>query len=183
MKYSAKLDISNKEFLMALAQTQRLIIRQVREDDWSFMLTLLNEKCFIDNITDKNVKTEEQAKAFIKESAFDSYAKYGFGPYLVALKDSEIAVGICGFYQREVFDLPDLGYAFLSEYHGKGYAKEAALATLELGNSHCRLNKVLAITKPENLSSNKLLTKVGFDLIDQVELYDVINNLYEIELN
>lgn len=167
---------------MTLAETERLRLRYVREDDWAFMLSLVNQKCFIENINDKNVRTEQQAKAFIKESAFDSYEKYGFGPYVVELKETGIAVGLSGFYQREVFEHPDIGYAFLSDYHGKGYAREAAHATLEIGKNQCGINKVLAITLPSNKSSNNLLTKVGFTLVDQVELYDSMNNLFELEL-
>ncbi|WP_245560617.1 GNAT family N-acetyltransferase [Colwellia piezophila] len=54
-----------------------------------------------------------------------SYEKHAFGLYLVELKPTKSAIGICGLLKRDEFTLPDLGFAFLAQYCGQCYALEA----------------------------------------------------------
>ena len=50
-----------------MIKTERLILRPLTIEDWPFMLNLLNQPDFIENIGDKNVKTEEQARAHVEQ--------------------------------------------------------------------------------------------------------------------
>ncbi|WP_291611632.1 GNAT family N-acetyltransferase [Colwellia sp.] len=108
-----------------------------------------------------------------------SYEKLGFGLCLVKLKTTKCPIGICGLLKREELEHPDLGYAFLPEYCGKGYALEAANNMLKQQLPKYSLTTILAITSPDNHSSNRLLQKVGFKQIGMMELYNSQNNLYE----
>ena len=108
-----------------------------------------------------------------------SYEKLGFGLCLVKLKTTKCPIGICGLLKREELEHPDLGYAFLPEYCGKGYALEAANNMLKQQLPKHSLTTVLAITSPDNHSSNRLLQKVGFKQTGMMELYNSQNNLYE----
>ena len=97
-----------------------------------------------------------------------------------ALSDAEFIVRLLNeesFIRFIAF--PDLGYAFLAEFCGKGYAFEAAKNTLTATMRACSLDTVLAVTFPENLRSNNLLDKVGFNCTKKMQLYGLQNNLYE----
>ncbi|MCJ8294901.1 MAG: GNAT family N-acetyltransferase [Colwellia sp.] len=168
---------------MIVCESKRLIIRQFTLADAEFMLRLLNEESFIRNITDKNVRTITQAEKHLQEGPMASYKKFGFGLCLVALKSTKCSIGICGLLKREELAHPDLGYAFLPEYCGKGYALEAADNMLKQQLPKHSLTTVLAITSPDNHSSNKLLQKVGFKQTGMMELYNSHNNLYEYKSN
>lgn len=98
---------------------------------------------------------------------------------MVELKETGKPIGTCGLLKREALDFPDLGYAFLPEFCGKGFAMEAADAILKKEIVNHSLNTVLAVTFPDNLSSNNLLKKIGFTLKGTMELYGLQNNLYE----
>ncbi len=70
-------------------------------------------------------------------------------------------IGMCGILKRETLDHPDLGFAFLPEYIGKGYGFEAATATMAVAKERLKLPTLCAITVPYNENSIKLLEKVG----------------------
>ncbi|MFV1466755.1 GNAT family N-acetyltransferase [Idiomarina sp. HB] len=86
---------------------------------------------------------------------------------------------MCGLLKRDELESPDLGYAFLPEYSGKGYAREAAGNTLKTVMRTCSLDTIVAVTLPDNFRSNKLLETIGFSFKETIELYGAQNNLYE----
>jgi len=156
---------------LQICQTERLNIRRVEESDSAFILKLLNEETFIKNIADKNVRSHQDAIHYLRDGPISDYTKLGFGQYLVSLKDSDTPIGMCGFLKRDVFEYPDLGYAFLHEFWSKGYAMEASEAVLNDGHKNHGLNTVVALTSTENSGSNNLLQKLGFSLKGCSEMY------------
>ncbi len=65
---------------------------------------------------------------------------------------------------------PDIGYAFLPEHWGKGYALEAASAVLKYGHHEHRLPRILAITSPDNERSIQVLQKCGMHFQRFIEM-------------
>jgi RimJ/RimL family protein N-acetyltransferase len=89
------------------------------------------------------------------------YSRLGFGLFLVELKDGGEPVGMCGLIKRDTLPDVDLGYAFLPEYWGRGYAIEAASAVLAYGHHTHGLQRIVAIVSPDNDSSVRVLEKAG----------------------
>ncbi|HYK71724.1 MAG TPA: GNAT family N-acetyltransferase [Pseudoneobacillus sp.] len=147
---------------MSLIQTERLLIRKVTIEDTMFILRLLNEPSWIQYIGDKGVKTEEDAKKYIQSGPIQMYKDYGFGLYVVSLKESGVPIGLCGLIKRISLQYVDIGFAFLPEFTGKGYAFEAAEAVVQYGKQAFSLHKIVAITTLDNVNSQKLLIKLGF---------------------
>ncbi|AXT20721.1 GNAT family N-acetyltransferase [Flavobacteriaceae bacterium AU392] len=147
---------------MQTLTTKRLIIKKAELTDSEFFLKLLNSPNWIEFIGDRGVKTVKGATKYIQDSLISSYHKNGYGLYKVCLKDNGTPIGICGFVKRDYLEDVDIGFAMLSEYEGKGFAYEAAKATIEYGNSQLNLTTILAITTRKNNKSRKLLSKVGF---------------------
>jgi RimJ/RimL family protein N-acetyltransferase len=143
-------------------ETPRLSLREISTDDDQFIFLLMNEPAYLQHIGDRGIRTPENARAYILEKLTSSYAKFGYGLYLVELKGKQIPVGICGFVRRERLEHPDIGFAFLREYWSRGLAYEAASAMLEYGRDTLGLKVVLGITSPGNQASIRLLQKLGF---------------------
>jgi [ribosomal protein S5]-alanine N-acetyltransferase len=146
-----------------LLQTQNLIIRKLAVDDAPFIFELVNMPSWLQYIGDRGVKTLHDAEQYITNGPMASYEKFGFGLYLVALKDTQEPVGMCGLLKRDTLDNPDIGFAFLRKFTGKGYAFEAATEVLTYGKSVLGLTRILAITTKDNASSIKLLGRLGFE--------------------
>lgn len=147
---------------MTLIDTDRLAIRYITEDESHFIHRLLNDPSWIKYIGDKGIKTEEDAKNYIQTGPIQMYKEYGFGLYLVTLKETGVPIGLCGLIKRPSLENIDLGYAFLPEYTGKGYAFEATKAVLQYGKEQLSIDKIVAITTIDNFSSEKVLLKLGF---------------------
>jgi [ribosomal protein S5]-alanine N-acetyltransferase len=142
-------------------KTERLTARPFTKNDTPFIIELLNTEGWIKYIGNRNIKTAEQARQYLIDGPIKSYADNGFGLYLIALKDSNTPVGMCGLIKRNYLPHPDIGYAFLPSFMGKGYAFEIAQAMLQFAFTQLKFGKVLAITLPENNTSVRLLLKLG----------------------
>jgi [ribosomal protein S5]-alanine N-acetyltransferase len=151
-------------------ETNRLRLRELTVDDGEFILRLLNEPSFIQNIGDRGVRTIDDARAYITHGPRASYENQGFGLLLAELKESGRAIGICGLLKRDVLSDPDLGYALLPEFWSNGYAHESAAAVVEGARDILNLPRVLAVVNPENVASIRLLEKMGFQLERMVKL-------------
>ena len=157
---------------MSVLETVRLRLRRLTHDDAEFILRLLNEPSFIQNIGDRGVRTPDDARSYITNGPVASYEKHGFGLWLVEAKDSGAAVGICGLLKRDALEDVDLGYALLPEHWSKGYALEAASAVMAYAAGGLGLRRVVAITDVFNQSSVRLLEKLGFRHERMVRLSD-----------
>jgi [ribosomal protein S5]-alanine N-acetyltransferase len=150
-------------------RTERLVLRQLELDDADFILELLNEAAFLRFIGDKGVRNLETAREYIEKGPIDSYGRHGFGLYATCLLDGTPA-GICGLVKRDGLADVDVGFAFLSRHCSKGYAAESAAAVLAHARRVLRLQRVVAITAPENFSSIAVLEKIGLKFERMIRL-------------
>ena len=152
-------------------ETARLDLRPFTHDDAPFILRLLNEPSFLQHIGDKGVRDLEGAKGYLTNGPLASYARHGHGLMAVVLKATGEPIGMCGLLKRDNLDHPDLGYAFLPESWSKGYAREAAKATLDHGSEELGFKTILAIVSQGNAASIRLLEKLGFRFEKLAALY------------
>jgi len=143
-------------------ETNRLALRRISVDDAEFMLELLNDPSFVRYIGDRGVRTTDDARTYIQTGPMESYERFGFGLYLVELKDTREPIGICGLLKRESLEDVDVGFALLPRFWSKGYAVEAVSAVLAYGRDTLGLQRIVAITSPDNVASINLLSKFGF---------------------
>ncbi|MEP3301924.1 MAG: GNAT family N-acetyltransferase, partial [Roseibium sp.] len=125
--------------------TQRLTFREANEADAGFFLKLMNEPGYHRYIGDKQISDLARAAAYIREKLIQSYRSNGFGLWLVTRMSDGEPLGICGLVEREGFDGPDLGYAFLAEHGGSGFAREAAHAVSDHAERMLGLAQLIAI--------------------------------------
>ena len=81
-------------------------------------------------------------------------------------------MGSCGLYDRPGLEGVDIGFAFLPEYEGQGYATEAALKVKSLALTEWGITKISGITSQDNIASQRLLSKLGLESTGLVKLPD-----------
>jgi RimJ/RimL family protein N-acetyltransferase len=143
-----------------ILDTERLRLRTLEPDDAAVYLNVVNVPAFIEYIGDRGIRTIDAARKAIAEGPVAMQHTLGHSLYLVERKDDGAAIGMCGLIKRESLPDVDIGYAFLPEYGGKGYATEAAAGVLAYAAS-IGLRRLLAITSPGNDASNAVLKKIG----------------------
>ena len=157
---------------MFILETDRLRLRRLSVDDAEFILRLLNEPSFIQNIGDRGVRTIDDAGAYILKGPIASYEQFGFGLWLIETKPAGLPIGICGLLKRDVLEDVDIGYALLPEFCSQGYAFEAAAAVMSYAKEKLGSKRVLAVVNADNQSSIRLLEKMGFQYERMVRLSD-----------
>ncbi|WP_448213851.1 GNAT family N-acetyltransferase [Colwellia sp. MEBiC06753] len=138
--------------------TKRMTLRPLIQNDWPFIIDLLNQADFINNIGDKQVRTQQDALDYITNGPAKMQETYGFSLMAMVLPSGE-QIGLCGLLKRDELPSPDLGYALLPQHYRQGYTKEAAQAVL---SHYQKIRPVLAITSEDNLASQQLLQGLGF---------------------
>ncbi|WP_038263768.1 GNAT family N-acetyltransferase [Zhouia amylolytica] len=144
-------------------QTERLWVRPTNLEDADFILELFNSPKWLTFIGDRQLQTREDAVRYIEDNMLSQLKRLGYGNYTVIRKSDQKKIGAIGLYDREDLDDIDLGFAFLSEFEGNGYAFESVKVLTELAINTFQLNRLIAITLPVNVGAQNLLTKLGFE--------------------
>ncbi|WP_083539398.1 GNAT family N-acetyltransferase [Enterovibrio coralii] len=148
-------------------ETPRLILRQLNENDATFVNALYNTEGFLTFVGDKNIRSDIDAAVYLRSTLLPMYKQPYMGLLAVEEKVTGKPVGICGLIKRDTLDDIDLGYGFFPEYQGNGFGKEAAEAMLDIARKTLAVSQVVAITHPTNSKSLKLLDNLGFQFQGQ----------------
>ena len=160
------------EAVETVLTTERLALRRLSDGDAEFIVALLNEPSFIQNVGDKGVRDASAACAYIANGPVASYERNGFGLWAVTLRDSAAPIGICGLLKRDSLDDVDIGFAFLPAHWSRGYAVESAMAVKKYARDVLGLARLVAITVSDNHGSIRVLEKIGLRFETLVHLTD-----------
>lgn len=140
-----------KEFMI---QTDRLIIRRFRAEDWKDLAEILTDEKVV-YYEPYDVFTTEQCKGEAENfSHNDSF-------YAVILKSENKVIGKLYFNDEKNFDTYELGYTFHGAYQGFGYAKESSAALMKYAFENMDVRKIIAYADATNERSWKLLEALG----------------------
>lgn len=160
-------------------QTKRLILNKLSLDDEAFIIELLNTPDWIKFIGDRNIRTQEDATAYIQKIIDNPNINY----WVAKLPDEKTSIGIITFIKRDYLEQYDIGFAFLSKFANKGFAHEATLAVLnDVINSPSHTH-ILATTVKENTNSIKLLEKLGFRFEKEIEHENNLLLIYSVSVD
>ncbi len=164
-------------------ETERLLIKPTSEKDAEFIYKLLNSPKWIEYIGDRNIKSVEDAKDYISTKMQPQRERLGYSNYTVVRKIDNVKVGTCGLYDREGLEGIDIGFAFLPEYERMGFAFEAANTIKNVAFNEFGITEICAITKKDNVSSQRLLEKLGFELTGTTKLRNENEKLLLYKIN
>ncbi|MCC2545425.1 GNAT family N-acetyltransferase [Hymenobacter sp. BT175] len=170
--------------MQIFAETERLLLRELLPTDAPGMFELDSDPEVHRYLGNQPVTTIEQSEALI---AFvrQQYIDNGMGRWAVVEKQTGEFIGWAGLKLVEGptngrTGYPDLGYRFIRRAWGRGYATEAARASLQYGFDVLRLPAIYAIADVQNQGSNHVLRKVGLRFIEEFDLGGVPHNWYEL---
>ena len=144
-------------------ETDRLILRQVTNDDAKSLLTYFSDTDVMRYYGLEPFKSIDDALDEISwyKSIFEKGTGIRWG---ISLKGSDKIIGSCGFFNRAVeHSRTEIGYELSKEYWGKGIAGEALESVVKYGFQNLQLERIEALVEPANVASLKLLDKMGFE--------------------
>lgn len=141
--------------------TERLVFRRLALSDVEWWMDYINDATAIRFMP---FKLGERADALAMiQRALERNAADGSGLHAVLLREGRMPVGQCGLLTQEVDGVPELeiGYHFLPQHWGKGYASEAAIACKRYAFEHAITPTVISLIDPDNHRSQAVATRNG----------------------
>jgi RimJ/RimL family protein N-acetyltransferase len=165
-------------------QTPNLILDALRVEDAPVLAELMNKPCWPDGPGDRNVKTDEDVRKYVREMVESPLHHY----WLVKQREPFAFIGVVTFTKRAYLDHFDIGFECLSEFTRDEYAIEAVTAVLEDVMHDPRHSHILAIAKQDNPGSKRILEKLGLPFEKEisngkVRLWVHSNTVDKLQLN
>lgn len=157
--------IVHKEF-----ETERLLIKPTSVRDAELIYQLMNTPKFIKYVGDRNINSIEDAENYIRNKMLPQLNSLGYSNYSLIRKSDDSKIGTCGLYDRDGVEGIDIGFALLPEYEGFGYAYESVNRLKKAAFEEFEIEEIKAITSKENISSQKLLEKLGLEKVGTIKL-------------
>ena len=150
-----------------LVSTARLHAREMRMDDCDQLFNLDSNPDVQKYTGQEPVKNKEQVIQTLKNRVFADYENHGYGRWSIFRKEDDAFIGWAGLKYLPEFKETDLGYRFLPEFWGKGYATEISEAIVEYGFNKLGLKRIIAVAMPENKASIRVIQKLGMKFYKQ----------------
>lgn len=139
--------------------SNRLRLDRLSAKDGNFMYELVNSDGWLKFIGDRNVKSINDAHEYIANILVSETVNY----WVVKLTSTGEKLGVVTLIQKDYLDHPDIGFAFLPQFAGNGYAYEAAKELLNQLRTNNPKQTILACTLPKNNKSIRLLERLGME--------------------
>ena len=144
-----------------ILETKRLYLKPFTDNDFELLYKIRSSAEVMKYIS-SGVRTSEQVNQELSEEIAHQQ-KYGYSKWACFDKVSNEFVGRAGFSMMDNGQV-EVGYGFLPEYWGKGYATESLNALLKWGLANIDSPEIIAFTSSENLASKRVIEKCGMKL-------------------
>jgi ribosomal-protein-alanine N-acetyltransferase len=152
-----------------MLETRRLILREMTEADDEHLLALgRNPNVTRYIVGEPPLTTRQEALAVLHERVFPQYV-HGLGRWACIEKSGGAFIGWCGVKHIPEDGEYDLGYRFLEEHWGKGYATEAASAVCDFARRQLQGKRVVGKAMLDNRASRRVLEKIGLVYEGEIE--------------
>ena len=145
-----------------ILNTQRLLLRQITQDDDRSMLEVLSDEDTCEYLTHNAVNDIATIQRMIygMQRFFDEKQRIRWG---IAKRQDNSIIGHCGFFDIDKANCcAEISYCLKSGLWGQGIMTEALDAMLKFGFEDYGLNRIVAKVMKDNVGSINVLRKLGF---------------------
>jgi len=158
-------------------ETERLILRRFTTDDAEEYFPLVADPA-VNRYTGQNlVQTVEQVRQLLLDLPIRDYEVIGYGRMACIEKSSGRLIGFSGMKYLPEFQEPDVGYRFVQDAWGKGYATESASVLMQQCIRDFKLRRVIGLVDRNNLGSSNVLKKLGLNFEREIKVDGYPTNL------
>jgi ribosomal-protein-alanine N-acetyltransferase len=163
---------------MPSIETERLLLRMVRSEDLDDLAALFADGDVMRFIGDGQPAGRDEAERAL-DSIIKHWKAHGFGRWTVVAKNTHEFVGFGGL--RSLFGTPELVYHLAKQHWGGGFATEVGRAALRFGFEERGFESIVAIVKPGNAASLRVMEKLGMRFEKDARYYDLDVVQYRID--
>ncbi|WP_205665329.1 GNAT family N-acetyltransferase [Pseudalkalibacillus hwajinpoensis] len=142
--------------------TKRLKLRELDEEDLPALLSIFSNPHTMKYYGSDMISNLEEVEGMLMSfrKGFDNQQAIRFG---IECRETGNLIGTCGFHNwAKRVNRIEIGYELKQEEEGKGYMTEALTAIISFAFRELQINRIGALIHPDNTTSRKLVTKLGF---------------------
>ena len=159
--------------------TPRLLLRAWKQEDADAWFNILQEEGILQYFPNQTPPAREKAEAYITHH-LTHWRMRGYGHWAVVNKEDGQVVGWSGLEYLPKLNETEVAYLLSRRVWGRGFATEAAQASLQFGFESAGLEKIIGLVHPENLGSVHVLEKCGLTFTDRITLWGMEMSRYGI---
>lgn len=151
-------------------ETERLYLRQFNDDDLDSYAGIMGDDEVGKWLPKERGLTREETKGLM-DYILKNWDEYGYGIWAVTEKNSGILLGHCGLRMLPETSEVEVLYALAKNYWGNGYATEAVKTCVAYGFESLKLERIIGLTKPDNIASRRVIEKAGLQYVRDAEYF------------
>ena len=161
---------------MKIVETDRLVIRELNENDFDNLAKILQDKDVM--YAYEHAFSDKEVQEWLDRQLL-RYRNDGIGLYAVELKSNGVFIGQCGLTMQDYRDkrVVEIGYLFRKNYWHNGYATESAIAMKKYAFDVLNINEVYSIIRDNNIASQNVAKRNGMQKIDTI-----VKHYYNIDM-
>ena len=165
---------------LSILQTARLVLRQLEPGDATILHRIYQSEGVLQYFPNPTPPPLEKVQRFITGQQAH-WEKHRYGNWAVLPEGEPEIIGWVGLQYLPELDETEVGFLLDRPFWGKGYATEAAQASLRFGFEHLDLDHIIALVHPDNLASRRVIEKCGMTYLETLPLWGIELRKYSIE--
>ena len=141
--------------------TERLLLRPFTLDDAAMYWPLVSLPEVLRYTGEQPIESIDEVRELLRARPLRDYSLHGYGRLACVEKSTGRLIGFSGLKYLADLQQVDIGYRFLPDCWGKGYASESAGAAMRHGRDVLGLDRIIGMVMPGNHASARVLTKLG----------------------
>lgn len=164
---------------MTIFKTKNFSVRLFKDEDSINSENFLADVEVMKYIGDGNFQLEKTTSlAMIHWFQKTCENSRGLGTWAIVSNESNNVVGSCHLSECLPLKVIEFGLALERKYWRKGYATEICESLLFYGQNQLGIENIVGVVHPGNVSSKRLLKKLGYYFEREIEYYGILQELY-----
>ena len=115
----------------------------------------------------------QEASLAVLKQFMAHWDRHAFGVWAVTDKTTGALLGQCGLRFLPELQEVEVLYLLARAHWRQGFASEAAAASLAYGFEQANLERIIALTKPENTASRRVMEKLGMQYEKPLRIFNL----------
>ncbi len=145
-----------------MIETERLFFRKLTTDDLPWLIEMRSPEPVNRYLGGAKMQNPESLATRL-QFYIDCHEKFGFGNCAMGLRSTGVLIGTSGLQPLEDTGEIEVGYNLSERFWRHGYGYECANGWLKYGFESCGLERIVAVSYPDNVGSWKIMEKCGMN--------------------
>ena len=162
-----------------MIETERLILRRWREADIEPNTAMLAHPASARFITSDGKPVTDAFVGWRNAAIMAGHwALHGVGMFVVEEKQTGRFVGRVGPFQPSGWPGFEIGWGIASGFRGKGYAVEAARASIDWAFANFEIDRIIHCIDRENVASQSVARRLGATIEREIDLFGHVADIW-----